>query len=231
MSSGDNTGERNPFAPPPADAPDQPWQPRTPPPPAGGKPDAPETPEGEEQHPQVPPPHPWSPGYQGPWHPQPAPQQPKPDPNDPAQRRARNALMAGMAALVCALAGIPYVALFLGALAVYWAVGALRGTPKPAAQADAARTTAPAGPAAATRPGFGPTLGPAEGVGSPQSPAALAGLFTGAVAVMVTLCSIGLTMYYSDYHTCVKDALTATAEQNCSQLAPKWYVNMNNPNR
>ncbi|OKI24087.1 hypothetical protein [Streptomyces sp. CB03911] len=224
MSSGDNTGERNPFAPPPADAPDQPWQPRTPPPPAGGKPDAPEAPEGEEQHPPVPPPHPWSPGYQGPWHPQPAPQQPKPDPNDPAQRRARNALMAGMASLVCSLAAIHYVALFLGALAVYWAVGALRGAPKPPAPADTAATPA--------RPGFGPTLGPAHGpAGSPQSPAALGGLFTGAVAVMVTLCSIGLGLYYADYGTCVKDALTATAEQNCSDLAPKWYVNLVNPSK
>ncbi|MFC9325415.1 hypothetical protein [Kitasatospora sp. NPDC057015] len=228
MSSGDNTGERNPFAPPPADAPDQPWQPRTQPP-AGGQSEDPDRPEGEEQHPQVPPPHPWSPGYQGPWHPQPAPQQPKPDPNDPAQRRARNALMAGMAALVCTLGGIPYVALFVGALAVYWGISALRTTPKPPAPAH---PTAPAASAAPTRPGFGPTLGPAQGpAGNPQNPAALGGLFTGAVAVVVTLCAIGLSMYYADYGTCVKDALTAAGEQDCAKLAPKWYVDIVNPSK
>lgn len=230
MSSGDNTGERNPFAPPPADAPDQPWQPRAPQRPAGSRPEAPDAPDapgssgssGSDERPQVPPPHPWSPGYQGGWHPQPAPQQPKYDPSDPTQRRARNALISGMAALVCALAGILYVALFVGALAVFWGITALRTDTRTAAGNTAAqRSAANAEPTAATL--AGPTA-------NPQTPAALGGLLTGGVAVVFVSCAIGLSLYYQDYVTCVNDALTSTAEQNCSTLAPKWYVDITSQN-
>ncbi len=213
MSSGDNTDERNPFAPPPADAPDRPWQPRTPQPPTGERPDGAD---GDEQQP-APPGHPWSPGYQGEWHPQ-QPQQPKFDPADPAQRRARNALVAGMAALVCALGISQYVALFLGGVAVYWAVSALRTAPKTPAQNA---PDAPAKPAA--RLGGQPA--------NPQAPAAVGGLFTGAVALLVASVALGLGVYYQDYKVCVRDALTATAEQSCDNLAPKWYVNIVNPAR
>ncbi|WP_371481095.1 hypothetical protein [Kitasatospora sp. NBC_00315] len=221
MSSGDNTGERNPFAPPPADAPDQPWQPRTPQPPAGEDPAAgqPEDSDGEEPR-TGPPAHPWSPGYQGPWHPQPAPQQPRFDPGDPAQRRARNSLVAGMAALVCALGISMYVALFVGGLAVYWAVSALRSTPRPATADTPATPGATRAPAA-----------PGGRTDNPQSPAALGGLFTGGVAVVVVACSIALSLYYQDYNVCVRDALTTTAGQNCDKLAPAWYVNLVNPSQ
>ncbi|MFC8453675.1 hypothetical protein [Kitasatospora sp. NPDC057223] len=218
MSSGDNTGERNPFAPPPADAPDRPWQPRTPQPPAGEQPDGTdgtERPEGDDR-PPTPPGHPWSPGYQGEWHPQPAQQQ-KFDPTDPAQRRARNALVAGMAALVCALGISQYVALFLGGVAIYWAVSALRTTPKPPAR----DIDTPAPPATRL----------AGQSANPQAPAAVGGLFTGAVAVLVVSAALALSLYYQDYNTCVRDALTTTAEQSCDNLAPTWYANIVNPSR
>ncbi|MFG3055632.1 hypothetical protein ACGFZP_32450 [Kitasatospora sp. NPDC048239] len=206
MSSGDSTGERNPFAPPPADAPDQPWQPRNP------RPDGSETPEdGEnpEERPHVPPPHPWSSGYQGGgWQPRPpAPQPPRLDPADPAQRKARNAALAGMAALVCAVAGIYYVALFLGALAILWGVTAMR-SPRPAA--------------AATE-GVQATAAPTP---NPLTPAALGGVLTGAMTVVFVAGVIGLSLYYNDYVTCVRDSLTSTGEQNCDRLAPKWYVDI-----
>ncbi|MDH6578120.1 hypothetical protein [Kitasatospora sp. MAP5-34] len=195
MSSGDNTGERNPFAPPPADAPDQPWQPRLPQqPPADGP--------ADDERPQVPPP--WSPGHQGGgWSgpQQPAPQ-PKFDPNDPVQRRARYALSAGMAGLFCVVTGIPYVALLLGALALYWGVSALR----------APRTTED-----------GAT--PAPNV-RPQTPAAIGGLVTGAVAVFFVLGFLGMNAYYGDYVSCVNDAPTAEAQQGCSHLGPKFLVDL-----
>ncbi|MFF1908408.1 hypothetical protein [Kitasatospora sp. NPDC058218] len=214
MSSGDNTGERNPFAPPPADAPDQPWQPRNPGPTEG--PDAPDGDGSPDERPQVPPPHPWSPGYQGGgWHPRPpAPQPPKLDPADPAQRKARNAALAGMGALVCAFASLHYVALFVGALAIVWGITAMRA-PKPAA--TTATATGPAAPAAVAGESAAP---------NPLTPAALAGVLTGAMTVVFVSSVIGLSLYYNDYVTCVRDSLTSTGADNCERLAPKWYVDI-----
>ncbi|MFE2723715.1 hypothetical protein [Kitasatospora sp. NPDC059327] len=216
MSSGDNTGERNPFAPPPADAPDQPWQPRNPGPTEGS--DAPDGEGGPDERPQVPPPHPWSPGYQGGGrHPRPpAPQPPKLDPTDPAQRKARNAALAGMGALVCAFASLYYVALFVGALAIVWGVTAMRA-PKPAAAKPAADSTG-SGPSA-TAAGENPTP-------NPLTPAALAGVLTGAMTVVFVSSLIGLSLHYNEYVTCVRDSLTSTGADNCERLAPKWYVDI-----
>jgi hypothetical protein len=116
--SGEDSGERNPFAPPPADAPDQPWRPRGP--------QSPEDASGEEH----PPPHAWKPGQQGGWQTPPQPAQPKFDPNDPVQRRSRYALSAGMGGLFLSLYGELWpFALLLGALSVYWALSALRAEP------------------------------------------------------------------------------------------------------
>ncbi len=211
MSSGDDTGERNPFAPPPADAPEQPWQPRAPR--STGDPDRPEGQDGDpDDRPLVPPPHPWSPGYQGNgWHPRPpAPQPPRIDPNDPAQRKARNAALAGMGALVCAFAALHYVALFVGALAVVWGVSAMRA-PRPA-PGDAATTGTPA-----------PT-GPATP--NPLTPAALAGILTGAMTIVFVSSVLGLALYYNDYVTCVRDSLTSSGADGCDRLAPQWYVDI-----
>ncbi|MGW6914973.1 hypothetical protein ACWGB8_14345 [Kitasatospora sp. NPDC054939] len=212
MSSGDNTGERNPFAPPPADAPDRPWQPRNP----GPDPDSSDgagngtgggTGDDDGERPQVPPPHPWSPGYQGGWSHRPAPQPPRLDPNDPVQKRARNAALAGIAALICAVAGLFYVALFVGALAVLWGVTALR-SPRPGArQADGT----PARPADAPNPLTTPALG---------------GILAGVMTIVFTGSVIGLGLYYNDYHACVRDSLTTAGEASCSDLAPKWYTDL-----
>ncbi|MDH6124202.1 hypothetical protein [Kitasatospora sp. GP82] len=198
MSSGDDTGERNPFAPPPAGAPDQPWQPRTPQQP-------PAAPEDEDERAAVPPPHPWSPHYQGGWS---APQQPKFDPNDPVQRRSRYALAAGMGALFCLVTGIAYVSLLLGALALYWGVSALRSPRQSATEG----TPAPVGPTPVR----------------PQTPAAVGGLVTGGVAVLFVLGFLGVNLYYNDYVTCVNDSLTAEAQQGCSPLGPKMLVDLYN---
>ncbi|MFJ9519091.1 hypothetical protein ACIRPK_12590 [Kitasatospora sp. NPDC101801] len=225
MSSGDNTGERNPFAPPPADAPDQPWQPRAPQQPngssdgSGGSDDPADGSDGPDGRPQVPPPHPWSPGYQGGWSPQQQPAAPKFDPNDPVQRRSRYALSAGMGGLFCVVLGIPYVALLLGALAAYWGISALRSPrPKPT-------DGSPAQPGSQPRPQHGPQ--PVR----PQTPAAIGGLVTGGVTILFVFASLGVTLYYQDYVSCVSEALTTQARDSCDDLAPDFLVNLYNQNR
>ncbi|RKT17476.1 hypothetical protein BX285_1853 [Streptomyces sp. 1114.5] len=214
MSSGDDTGERNPFAPPPADAPDQPWQPRSP-----------WTGEGQDgtggqsgERPQLPPP--WGSG-QGDGRPgqrPPAPQPPRLDPANPAHRRARNAALAGPFALVCLFAGFHWIALLVGVLGIVWGIGALR-SPRPAAAA-----AAPAGQSGPVSP-VGP-VGPVPGAAAPNplTPAALAGILTGAMTIVVATSVIGLGYYYRDYVTCVQDSLTAVGAENCDRYAPQWYV-------
>ncbi|MPY44237.1 hypothetical protein FNH04_31330, partial [Streptomyces phyllanthi] len=129
----------NPFAPPPEGAPDRPWQPRRP---TGGQGqgtdgdgqngDSPWGSQWSDRQPGRAPgggfgerPRPSGGGQGGPeggpggsglrW-----------DPTDPAQRRARFALLGGMWAFFFSLFSWPYVALLLGALALYWGISALR---------------------------------------------------------------------------------------------------------
>ncbi|MFG2818913.1 hypothetical protein ACGFX4_05735 [Kitasatospora sp. NPDC048365] len=228
MSSGEDTGERNPFAPPPEGTPDQPWRPRTP---AGGGPNGGSAGNGssgngssggaDEDGPvQVPPPHPWSPGYRGGWSapPQqpPTPPQPKFDPNDPVQRRSRYALSAGLGAMFCTLLSLSYVALVLGLLAVHWALSSLRAGRAAAAPAP---TGAPAG-------GNGNGGNLAGWPTPPQVPAALGGLITGGIALLFTFAWFGVQLYYQDYLSCMSDALTDQGAASCSNLAPHWLVNL-----
>ncbi|GHF48874.1 hypothetical protein GCM10018790_28250 [Kitasatospora xanthocidica] len=220
MSSGDDTDERNPFAPPPADAPDQPWQPRSP-----------WTGEGQDggghggggqgggpggERPQLPPPWGSGQGDGSPGQRPPAPQPPRLDPANPAHRRARNAALAGPFALVCLFTGFHWIALLVGLLGIVWGIGALR-SPKgtPAATAAAAGPFGPVGPA-------GPVpMAPAP---NPLTPAALAGILTGAMTVVVAMSVIGLNYHYRDYVTCVRDSLTTVGAENCDRYAPQWYV-------
>ncbi|MER7750394.1 hypothetical protein [Kitasatospora sp. NPDC097643] len=223
MSSGDDTGERNPFAPPPADAPDQPWQPRGPRPGEGdgtGGPDG----QGDGRYPQFPPPHTWGPAHPGDQRQQrpPAPQPPRLDPTDPAHRRARNAAMSGLFSLVSLFAGFYWVALLAGALGIVLGIGAMR-TRRPA-KAAAVGTGFPGVPGAHGFPGAHGVPGPPAS--NPLTPAALAGMLTGAMAVVVATSVIGLGLYYHDYVTCVRDSLTTVGADNCDRLAPKWYVDL-----
>ncbi|MGW1175940.1 hypothetical protein ACWD4P_19770 [Kitasatospora sp. NPDC002543] len=194
MSSGDDTGERNPFAPPPADAPDQPWQPRNPWGGGGGGPSGQGGPGGPA-------------GSGGPGGERPQP--PRLDLGDPAHRKARNAALAGPFALVCLFTGFHWIALVIGALGIVWGVGALRG-----------RRPAPAAGAVAGPGGPFPTA-PAP---NPLTPAALAGILTGAMTIVVAATVIGLGYHYRDYVTCVQDSLTSVGAQNCDRYAPQWYV-------
>ena len=122
------------------------------------------------------------------------------DPTDPAQRRARFALLSGMWAFFFALFSWPYVALMLGALALYWAISALRAKPR------TANPDTPAPPTSGNRP---------------QTTAAISGLVTASLALAMVAATFTAQLVYSDYYTCVNDSLTKTAEKSCDQLLPK----------
>ncbi len=233
----------NPFAPPPAGAPDQEWRPRHP---AveqaraddgddNGKGD-----DGEERRPQDQPPTwgsqwssrqpgrqggefgtrpgrgggqggPGGPGGSGPgglrW-----------DPTDPSQRRARYALLAGMWAFFFVLFSLPEVALLLGALALYWGISALRGKPAAKKPTDAAPRGGAAGGSTATAPGR-PGGAPGPGV-RPQTTAAIGGLVTASLALMMVAATFTVQIVYRSYFTCVNDALTQAASKSCETLLP-----------
>ncbi|MFI5683584.1 hypothetical protein [Streptomyces sp. NPDC051636] len=196
----------NPFAPPPEGTPDRPWQPRHPSDPQGSPGS------GDEGH------SPWgsqwsdrqpgrSPGGFG-ERPGSGPEEPgggpsrnlRWDPTDPAQRRARYALLCGMWAFFFALFSWPYVALLLGALALYWGISALRA--KPRTPTD-------------------PNVPAPEPTGRPQTTAAVSGLVTGSVALALVAATFTAQLVYSDYYTCVNDSLTNEAKQSCKQLLPQ----------
>ncbi|QOV36141.1 hypothetical protein IM697_40030 [Streptomyces ferrugineus] len=213
---GDGKGqEDNPFAPPPEGTPDRPWQPRRPSDddgsqgsdqgggPSGGQGGGP-SPWGNQ----------WSdrqPGRSsGGFGEQPRSGQNGPgsggpgtnmrwDPTDPAQRRARYALLSGMWAFFFALFSWPYVALLLGALALYWGIGSLRTKP---------RTADPDTPAP-------------QNSGRPQTTAAVSGLVTASLAIAVVAAGFAAKVVYSEYYTCRSDALTNAAKQSCERHLPE----------
>jgi hypothetical protein len=205
---GRGSQEDNPFAAPPEGAPDRPWQPR--------RPSGEDSPNGED-------------GGRSPWGSQWSDQQPgrspggfgeRPrggpegqgggprsggpnmrwDPTDPPQRRARYALLSGMWAFFFALFSWPYVALLLGALALYWAISSLRAKPR---KAD------PDSPAPEQ-----------QGGGRPHTTAAVSGLVTASLAIALVAASFTAQLVYRDYYTCTNDALTNEAKQSCSRLLP-----------
>ncbi|MFF7448569.1 MULTISPECIES: hypothetical protein [unclassified Streptomyces] len=198
--------EDNPFAPPPEGTPDRPWQPRHP---AGDSSDDDE-------------------GRRSPWGSQWSDRQPgrssgtfgdRPgsgsgpegqggpgqgggmrwDPTDPAQRRARYSLLTGMWAFFFALFSWPYVALLLGALALYWGISALRAKP---------RTP-------------DPDASVPEAGGRPQRTAAISGLVTSSLAIALVASTFAVQLVYSDFYTCTNDALTNEAKQSCDRLLPE----------
>ncbi|MGV4985660.1 hypothetical protein ACVB8X_37100 [Streptomyces sp. NRAIS4] len=221
----------NPFAPPPEGAPDRPWQPRHP----GGSQGGPGHGTGHGSGgdsgsgggpgggsgggPGG------GPGHDSPWGSQWSDRQPgrspggfgeRPgggpqgpggpagsgmrwDPTDPAQRRARYALLSGMWAVFFALFSWPYVALLLGVLALYWGVSALRAKPR--------------------RPD--PDTPPQPGAGRPQTTAAVGGLVTASLALVLVASTFTVQFVYRDYYTCVNDALTHEAKQSCDRLLPQ----------
>ncbi|RXS65966.1 hypothetical protein EST54_16970 [Streptomyces sioyaensis] len=233
----------NPFAPPPADAPDQEWRPRHP---AG--PDGQDGQDGQDEA-GAPSKDDAAPSWGSQWSPrQPGrqnggfgsrpggrggPQGGGPggsggglrwDPTDPAQRRARYALLAGMWAFFCVLFSLPEIALLLAALALYWGVSALRAKPDSSKATAEATTAAMEGrPAPATEPAPGGQPGAPSSQGStrPQVTAAIAGLVTASLALMMVAATFTVQIVYRDYFTCVNDALTQSSGKSCEKLLPK----------
>ena len=230
-------GPRDPFAPPPKDAPDRPWQPR-------GRAHDPRKPDGSDDPdgsggsggsdgpghapgphgwpgqgtpPQVPPPHPWSPGYQGRQPPPPygPPPGPRFDPTDPVQRRARYALLSGIWGIFFLVLGVPDLTLLLSSLALYWAVSALRGK---------AKTPPPPAPGTPVPP---PGLYSAPST-RPQVPAAMGGLIASIVGLALFAGAFGVQMYYKSYYDCQSDALTQQVYNTCATSVtprpPQWLV-------
>jgi hypothetical protein len=204
----------NPFAPPPEGTPDRPWQPRRPSGSDGsqdGQGGQGGQGSGGEDH------SPWGsqwsdrqPGRSsggfgerpggGPEGPAGGPPPNlRWDPTDPAQRHARYALLCGMWAFFFALFSWPYVALLLGALALYWGISALRAKPR--------------------RPD--PNTPAPEPTGRPQTTAAVSGLVTGSLALALVAATFTAQLVYSDYYTCVNDSLTSEAQQSCKHLLPQ----------
>jgi len=241
-----DTERDNPFAPPPAGAPDQAWRPRHPAAPHRSGQDG----DSDEEQPQ----DESTPSWGSQWSPrQPGRQnggfgtrpggrngqQGGPggaggpggpgglrwDPTDPAQRRARYALLAGMWSFFFVLFSLPEVALLLSALAIYWGISALRAKPSPAKASAAATTAAMEGrpaPAAeqpdrADRPGAPSTPGSTR----PQVTSAIAGLVTASLALMMVAATFTVQIVYRDYFDCVNDALTQSAGKSCENLLPK----------
>ncbi|MFH9664572.1 hypothetical protein ACH4LQ_04770 [Streptomyces globisporus] len=145
------------------------------------------------------------------------------DPTDPAQRRARYAVLGGMWAFFFALFDFQEIALLLGALATYWAISALRtplknapATDRAAVGGGSAGTAAPGAPANPAAP-----APPSNVSRRQQTTAAVGGLVTALLALLIVATSYTVQLVYRDYYTCVDDALTKSASVACNDKLPK----------
>ncbi|MFI9492662.1 MULTISPECIES: hypothetical protein [Streptomyces] len=232
--SASGQGDDNPFAAPPENRPDQPWQPRRPSPGAGDGDHGDGGGEGERPSGDRPVwGSQWSDrqpgredggfgdrpggtgGQRGQGGPEGNPGGMRWDPTDPAQRRARYAVLGGMWAFFFALFDFPEIALLLGALAVYWAVSALRAGPRKAKPTDAATSDTPAeGAAPPARPGT------PQNSGRQLTTAAVSGLVTALLALSIVATTYTVQLLYRDYYTCVNDALTKSGAVACNDKLP-----------
>ncbi|MFJ6794827.1 hypothetical protein [Streptomyces sp. NPDC091268] len=207
----DPSTDDNPFAAPPEGRPDQPWRPRGGDHGDGDRPAHGQDPAGPGRGPGSGPGQGSGDDGPGRW-----------DPTDPIQRRARYALLAGMWGFFFGIFGIPSVGLLLGALALYWGVGALRGVPAPAALTRASVDQIEGG-APAPAEGAQPARGGLAALGAaarPQRTAAVSGLVTASLAILLAASSYALQLTYKDFYVCRDDALTRTAELQCNDLLP-----------
>lgn len=241
--------ENNPFAPPPEDAPNRPWRPRDP---SGADEPGSAGDDGEQDSQRSRWGSQWSwrqPKRQGgdfgapPGGPQGEGGTGRPanrwDPSDPAQRHARYAVLSGMWGVFTALLGWDWLALLLGALALYWGVSALRGGPKPspedeeAGEAERQRrrvqqleggrdgdvSPAPTGGGDGERAAKGGRG--AKGRGRrPQFAAAVAGVVLASASLLIVGTTYAMQLVYKDYYDCVEDALTIPARESCEDLLP-----------
>jgi hypothetical protein len=115
------------------------------------------------------------------------------------------------------------LALLLGALALYWGISSLRAKARrtdPVAASGAAAQQAAGGAPGPAAAGSGPAYGPRSGA-KPQTTAAVSGLVTASLALAMVAGTFTAQLVYSDYYTCVNDALTTSAKHSCDRLLPK----------
>ncbi|MFF8385836.1 hypothetical protein [Streptomyces kanasensis] len=228
-----STDDDNPFAPPPEGRPEQPWQPRRPDGADGEGGEGREGGDGREGRPAR---GRWSPrqpgrssdGFgSGGGGPQGDPSrqgrsegpQLRWDPTDPSQRRARYALLSGMWGFFFAVFDFPELALLLGALALYWGISSLRerGRAGRRTGADVAAVTS----GAPTASGPSSPAANAAGAARSQTTAAVSGIITGALALVIVATMFTVQLVYRDYYTCVDDALTKDGQLSCNELLPE----------
>ncbi|MFX4290749.1 hypothetical protein [Streptomyces bohaiensis] len=155
------------------------------------------------------------------------------DPADPRQRHARYALLAGGWAFVGAVFAWDWLALLLGALALYWGVDALRGTKqeltaeeRAASGTDGDRAAAGGGSdTAATGDGAPerPSTPPAGGKGGRRSLllSTSFGIGLASLAIAVVVANFTVQMVYKDYFDCAADALTIASQDACADRLPE----------
>lgn len=150
-----------------------------------------------------------------------------------------------MWAFFFALFDFPEIALLLGALALYWGISSLRakaplsrtqvdgpaagGTDVRTASGSGSGTTssAPATTDAPPAPGTPPGA-PAQGTTAhkPQTTAAVSGIVTAAIALLIVAATFTVQLVYRDYYTCVNDALTKTGQLACNDKLPDSLVSI-----
>lgn len=127
------------------------------------------------------------------------------------------------------------LALLLGALSTYWAISALRtplkgasATDRPAGDGtDAAVATTGTGTGATAAdvsgaPPAAPTPAAPQSISSrQQTTAAVSGLVTALLALLIVATTFTVQLVYRDYYTCVNDALTKTGQLACNDQLPK----------
>ncbi|RBM04492.1 hypothetical protein [Streptomyces sp. PT12] len=147
------------------------------------------------------------------------------DPSDPGQRHARYAVLAGMWGVFGGLLGWEWLALLLGALALYWGISALRGGPREPGEPGEPRNRrleelqgkqeAPSAPP--TRP---PGAAPGPPRARPQFAAAVSGIVLASAALFIVAATYTVQLVYKDYFDCVDDALTTPSREACEDLLP-----------
>ncbi len=123
------------------------------------------------------------------------------------------------------LFSLPEISLLLASLALYWGISSLRAKPS-TARGDRGRDHRGHGGAARAERHAPPAPGQpgapaAPGSTRPQTTAAIAGLVTATLALMMVAATFTVQLVYRDYFTCVDDALTRSAAKSCEKLLPE----------
>jgi small neutral amino acid transporter SnatA (MarC family) len=146
------------------------------------------------------------------------------------QRRARYALLGGMWAFFFGLFDIPEVALLLGALSLYWGISSLRDKPQQRSTGtggtQTGATAARPSPAAPATVGPHGAAGQVPGAKRQQTTAAVVGLVTASLALVIVAAVFSARLVYRDYYECVQDSLTHTGQLACNDKLPPSLVDV-----